>query len=175
MDKSDYLNLFGLTPEEKKLKILICSLDSNEKSTTLDNRDNKNINININSTLTEVATLISVSSNNFSKLNFEDQSFDLALCHQLLSTHLLMGEAIDLRKDTPLIEFSLKLILELMRVASEVRIFPLVNEKGEPAKHLGPIIQSLQQKGLGVELKQVQQEKGTGALLRLWNESCKVV
>lgn len=110
----------------------------------------------------------SVKPSELAELPFDDQFFDLALC-----SHVLFKTSKN--------DFDLKALMELARVAGEVRVFPLVDDEGKPSSSLGPLIQALQQKGFGVELKQTvgaskegaakEIAKGT-ALLRLWNESC---
>lgn len=115
----------------------------------------------------QVANIETVNPSELTELPFEDQSFDLALC-----SHVLFLDKEQTEKG-----FDLKALMELARVAGEVRVFPLVDEEGKPVSGLGPLIQALQQKGFGVELKQTggagdaSAKKGT-ALLRLWNESC---
>ena len=60
------------------------------------------------------------------KLNFADASFDLALCSHCL---FLYSEQLDT-------QFHIDSIRELLRVASEVRIFPVTNLSGKPSMHL---------------------------------------
>lgn len=145
MDQEQYLKLFGLTPLEMQLKILNCSPDKISTSTNI--------------------TSIEIETETLNRLPYQDQSFDIALCYQILFTSGTKGTNQD---------FHLKALIELARVASEVRIFPLVDNQGSPSNMLGPILQALQQKGFGVELKQTEQGQKPGAILRLWNESCMV-
>jgi hypothetical protein len=96
--------------------------------------------------------------------SFQAESFDLALMH-----HYLFTETFD-------VNFHLQCILEMTRVSNEVRIFPLVDRKGELSPFIGDIVATLQAKGLGAELRGVPfcfQKKGN-AMLRVWNESCTV-
>ena len=60
------------------------------------------------------------------RLPFADDAFDLALCSHLL---FLYGEQFDLR-------FHVESLVELARVAREVRVFPLLDMEGEPSRHL---------------------------------------
>lgn len=143
MEQKQYFEQFDLTPEEMKLRILNCC--------QLDILFDDNI--------------VSTTADLLSKLPFPDQSFDLALCFNILFVE----------EEKPAEDYRLSSVLELIRVASEVRIFPLVDKLSRPSQHLGPILQTLQQKGFGVELRQIKQAGDTGnALLRIWNESCLV-
>ena len=60
------------------------------------------------------------------KLNFADGEFDLALCSHFL---FLYSEQLDEA-------FHLDSIRELLRVAREVRIFPVTEMDGRPSRHL---------------------------------------
>jgi len=64
------------------------------------------------------------------KLSFEDIQFDLALSSHFL---LLYSEHLDE-------QFHKDAIDEMLRVAKEVRIFPLVTLRGEVSKHLASLI-----------------------------------
>ena len=93
-------------------------------------------------------------------LSFNTGQFDLALCGHLLFTY-----SDQLSKD-----FHLASILEMCRVANEVRIFPLlVHFSGEISPLLQPIMNRLQELGYKVEIKQVpyQFQKGGNKLLRV--------
>lgn len=82
-------------------------------------------------------------------LPFENKQFDLALC-----SHLLF-----LYSDQLSLEFHLASIVELGRVASEVRIFPLLlNMTGEPSPFIDPVMQTLKERGYQVNLRQVPYE-----------------
>jgi len=92
-------------------------------------------------------------------LPFADRSFDLALSSHLLflySEHLSLGE-------------HLAGIRELLRVAGEVRIFPLDNLAGERSSHLAPVCDALRLDGLTVEEVKVGYEfqRGAGSMLRV--------
>ena len=101
-----------------------------------------------------------------STLPFSDGQFSLALCSDFMfhtqSSDLLSPEV---------------LIKELCRVAHEVRVFPLLDEKGEVNPGLGPLMLMLQQDGYGVEVREVPYElrKGGNAMLRVWSNQCEVV
>jgi len=94
------------------------------------------------------------------ELPFSDRAFDLALCSHLLFTY----------SDQLSFEFHLAAIQELGRVASQVRIFPLlVNTTGEVSPWLTPILAALRQQGYAAEIKPVPYEfqKGGNQLLQI--------
>jgi hypothetical protein len=110
--------------------------------------------------------IVTVEASKLPKLPFEDQSFDIALCSNYLC----------IESDKMDQAFHVNSLLELARVATEVRVYPLMDQEGHPSIHLGPILQVLQEKGFGVELKQVMSDEAEhgNAVLRLWNESCQL-
>ena len=82
-------------------------------------------------------------------LSFSSGKFDLALCSHLLFTY----------SDQLSLDFHLASILEMCRVAQEVRVFPvLVNFTGEISPFLQPVMSHLAAQGCRVELKQVPYE-----------------
>ncbi len=99
-------------------------------------------------------------------LPFEDFSFDLALCSHFLFVSI----------DEQDVDFHLRCIRELARVAKEVRIFPLIDESGQPSPALGPSLLGLQQENYGVEIRKVdyQLQRGGNAMLRVWALECQV-
>ncbi|NJN76439.1 MAG: SAM-dependent methyltransferase [Synechococcaceae cyanobacterium RL_1_2] len=86
-------------------------------------------------------------------LTFESHQFDLALCSHLL---FLYSEQLDQ-------QFHTASILELLRVAQEVRIFPLVDLTGTDSIHLGAIVEFLRSKNYQVKLEPVSYEFQRGA------------
>ncbi|EAW38279.1 hypothetical protein [Lyngbya sp. PCC 8106] len=94
------------------------------------------------------------------KLPFNSQQFDLAL-----NSHLLFSYSQHLSED-----FHLESVLELCRVAREVRIFPLLELSGNLSPFLSPVISNLQQQGWRVEIEPVAYEfqKGGNQMLRLF-------
>lgn len=99
------------------------------------------------------------------QLSFKQEAFDLALVCHFLFTYPELDVA-----------FHLQAIEELLRVANEVRIFPLVTQSGELSPIVGDVIAAAQIQNFGAELKEVDyhlQAKGN-AMLRLWNPSCSV-
>lgn len=82
------------------------------------------------------------------QLPFADTEFDLALCSHLLFTY---SEQLSL-------DFHLLSIRELARVAAEVRIFPLLDQAGEPSPHLQPIVTALTEEGYPLHTQSVPYE-----------------
>lgn len=80
-------------------------------------------------------------------LPFTTQQFDLALC-----SHLLFSYSDVLDED-----FHLRSILELCRVAREVRIFPVTKVDGSASQHLAPILAALAERKLTATLSPVQE------------------
>lgn len=70
-------------------------------------------------------------------LPFADREFDLALCSHLLFTY---------SQQLPL-EFHLAALRELARVAAEARIFPLLDNSGDPSPHVEPLTEQLTNEG----------------------------
>lgn len=99
------------------------------------------------------------------KFPYEFHHFKLALCSDMLF-HTQLSEHI-----SPQV-----LMNELCRVAEEVRVFPLLNEKGEIADDLGPVMLELQQQNFGIEVREVpyEQHKGGDAMLRVWAKECVI-
>ncbi|MHA7841619.1 MAG: methyltransferase domain-containing protein [Gammaproteobacteria bacterium] len=98
------------------------------------------------------------------ELPFDDYQFDLALCANFL---------FDAKDYDSLVPY-LASIKALARVAREVRIFPLVNEKGELSEHVGPAMAVLQPEGYAMEICEVAYhlQKNANALLRIWPQEC---
>ena len=93
------------------------------------------------------------------KLPFADRAFDLALC-----SHLLFLYEAQLSQ-----AFHLQALRELLRVADEVRVFPLVNLDAQPSAHLAPVRAALAQAGVRTEIVGVDYEvqRGASQMLRL--------
>lgn len=92
-------------------------------------------------------------------LPFADNSFDLALCSHLL---FLYSPQLSL-------EFHLQAIAEMLRLAPEVRIFPLLELGSKPSRHLDAVRASLESQGhrLQVETTSYEFQKGGNQLLRI--------
>lgn len=92
-------------------------------------------------------------------LDFVDRQFELCVCSHLL---FLYSEQLSL-------DFHLASILELLRVALEVRIFPLLKLDGQPSSYLDPIVQELANTGYRTQVRSVDYEfqKGGNQMLRI--------
>jgi hypothetical protein len=92
-------------------------------------------------------------------LPFNDSKFDLALCSHLLFTYSNILSP----------DFHVSSIVEMRRVASEVRVFPLVTQfSGETSPHLETVINQLTAHGLRVEVRKVDYEFHKGGNQMLW-------
>ena len=92
-------------------------------------------------------------------LPFADASFDLALC-----SHLLF-----LYSDHLPLDAHIAALRELLRVANEVRVFPLLTLAGEPSPHLAPVRDALRREGHVIQERRVPYEfqRGSGTMLSL--------
>jgi hypothetical protein len=92
-------------------------------------------------------------------LPFTDGQFDLALC-----SHLLF-----LYSDRLSLEFHLASIEELLRVAAEVRIFPLLTLERQKSLYIEPLMTYLAEKGWRTEICSVFYEfqQGGNQMLRI--------
>ncbi|MBW4605511.1 MAG: SAM-dependent methyltransferase [Calothrix sp. FI2-JRJ7] len=92
-------------------------------------------------------------------LKLADNQFELCLCSHLL---FLYSEQLSL-------DFHIASIFELLRISSEVRIFPLLTLDCQLSPYLEPVIQELSSKGINVKLKTVDYEfqKGGNQMLRI--------
>ena len=93
------------------------------------------------------------------RLNFKDDEFDLALCSHFLflySEHFIY-------------EFHLDSVLELLRIAREVRIFPLMTLEVKKSAFVEPLIKELEQKAFLVTIEKVDYEmqKGGNKMLKI--------
>ncbi len=86
-------------------------------------------------------------------LPFSNNQFDLALCSHLL---FLYSEQLGL-------EFHVEAIVELCRIAKEVRIFPLLDLSHQLSTHLRPVMRALEQKGYTASIEKVDYEFQIGA------------
>lgn len=92
-------------------------------------------------------------------LPFSDGQFDLALCSHLL---FLYSERLSE-------EFHVQSVLELCRVAKEVRIFPLLALSHQRSPHIAPVLARLDQEGLSGKIARVNYEfqKGVNEMLHI--------
>lgn len=95
------------------------------------------------------------------KVPFDDSHFDLALCSHFL---FLYSEQIDH-------ELHLAGLIELCRVSHEVRVYPLVALDGNPSPHIGPVFDTLAERGMSVsiELTEYQFQKNAKQMLLIKN------
>lgn len=93
-------------------------------------------------------------------LPFANGAFGLALC-----SHLLF-----LYSDLLSAEFHLRSLIELARVAREIRVFPLLNLDLKPSRHVEGVRSSLAAQGLASEIVRVDYElqRGGNKMLRLF-------
>lgn len=91
------------------------------------------------------------------RLPFDDSQFDLALCSHFL---FLYSDHYDF-------EFHRASVYEMLRVAREVRIFPLLTLALEPSPHLDPLIEELNTHGYstGIRLVDYQLQRGGNKML----------
>lgn len=85
-------------------------------------------------------------------LEFEDRSFNLALCSHFL---FLYSDQVDY-------EFHRASIYEMLRISNEIRIFPLLTLMLERSPHLDPLIKDLSAQGYWVSIQKVGYELQRG-------------
>jgi hypothetical protein len=81
-------------------------------------------------------------------LPFEDKEFDIALCSHFLFLYSEQFSA----------DFHKRSIKELCRVATEARIFPLLELGSKKSRHIEQVIKSLQDEGYKVSIMKVPYE-----------------
>ncbi|HTI69470.1 MAG TPA: class I SAM-dependent methyltransferase [Candidatus Limnocylindria bacterium] len=95
-------------------------------------------------------------------LPFESDSFGMAVCSHFLFlySHLLPED------------FHVRAVLELCRVAREVRLFPLLTLRREPSPHLPAVMAALVARGYSVERVTVGYEllRGANQMLRIYRK-----
>ncbi|MCF6154266.1 MAG: SAM-dependent methyltransferase [Candidatus Brocadia sp.] len=92
-------------------------------------------------------------------LPFGDGQFDLALCSHFLFLYTKQLS----------FEFHRTAIAEMIRVAKEVRIFPLLDLEGLPSPYVDEITEGLQRGGYAVEVQKVPYEfqRGGNQMIRI--------
>lgn len=85
-------------------------------------------------------------------LPFPDQTFKLALCSHFLFLYSKQHD----------VDFHLASIRELLRISTEVRIFPLLTLMLEPSPYLQPVIQACQDGGYDTSIETVGYELQKG-------------
>lgn len=96
------------------------------------------------------------------KLSFADNTFDLALCSHFL---FLYSDHFDY-------SFHLDSVLEMLRVSSEVRIFPLLTLGLQRSPYLDRIIAELETRGYRVTIERSDYEfqKGGNDMLKIYRD-----
>lgn len=92
------------------------------------------------------------------KLDFAHSQFDIAVCSHLL---FLYTEQLSL-------DFHIEAILEMCRVADDVRIFPLLDLKCQKSVYLEPVRMRLREQGYMAEVTRVNYEFQRGGNEMLW-------
>lgn len=92
-------------------------------------------------------------------LDLPDDGFDLALC-----SHFLLLYSRDLT-----LEFHVSAVREMCRVATEARIFPLLDKEGRRSQHLDPLVAALHAAGWAAHVERVDYEfqRGGNEMLRV--------
>lgn len=92
-------------------------------------------------------------------LDFADSQFQLAVCSHLL---FLYSEQLSY-------EFHRASVYEMLRIAAEVRIFPLLTLMLEPSPYVDRLVTELQSNGFEVQIESVSYElqKGGNKMLRI--------
>lgn len=141
----EYREMFALNDEDLAKKILACGLES------------ASINADLHQLGWQVTSMDKLPQ-------FKQFEFDLVLN----SYDLFVRQA-----DKP-VEFHVQAITEMSRVGKEVRIFPLLNERGEISPLLGPVLLALQQANFGVEVREVPYHayENGNAMLLVWAKEC---
>ena len=100
------------------------------------------------------------------KLPFPDFKFDIAVI-----SHHLFAES-----DLNSIQDDIDVIKECTRIAKEIRVFPLVDNKAQLSPTVGPVMLALQQEELGVEIKEVpyKLQGKANAMMRVWALACSL-
>lgn len=100
-------------------------------------------------------------------LSFEDSGFDLALC-----SHFLFLYSAQLSY-----EFHRNAILELCRVAGELRIFPLLDLACRPSRYVSQLVSELSDLNYGVVIQRVPYEfqRGGNQMMRITGEPLAVL
>lgn len=90
-------------------------------------------------------------------LPFTNRPFDLALCSHFLFLYSEQFSA----------DFHVQSILELCRVANEVRIFPLLELGSKPSRHFGEVTQQLQKNNCSISVRPVDYifQRGGGQMM----------
>lgn len=91
-------------------------------------------------------------------LQFQDRVFDIALCSHFL---FLYSEHYDYN-------FHKAAVYEMLRIAEEVRIFPLLDMMLKRSPHIAPLTKELERDGFTVKIKKVPYEIQRGGNEMMW-------
>ena len=96
----------------------------------------------------------------FPNLPFDNDTFDLSLCSHFLFLYSEHFSEV----------FHIRSVLEMCRVASEVRIFPLLTLAQDPSPHLKAVRREVASKGYQSEIRSVEYElqPGGNKMLRIF-------
>jgi len=86
------------------------------------------------------------------KLAFKNNEFDIALCSHLL---FLYSDHLDY-------DFHVNSVGKMLRIAQEIRIFPLITLMWEPSQHIDRIIKHYTSKGYRIDIEKVEYELQPG-------------
>ena len=94
------------------------------------------------------------------QLPFKGQEFDLALCSHLLFLYSKLFS----------LTFHIESVLELCRIAKEVRIFPLTDLSCEPSPYVAPVELAVRELGWRTQIMKVnyQVQRNGNEMLRIW-------
>jgi len=89
-----------------------------------------------------------------------NSEFELALCSHFLFTY----------SDQLSADFHCRALLEMCRIANEVRVFPLLDQSGEPSPYVDPVCRCLREHCLRLAVQPVDYEcqRGGNEMLRIW-------
>ncbi len=95
-------------------------------------------------------------------LPFANQAFELALCSHFLFMY----------SDNLSLAFHQQAIEAMLRVAQEVRIFPILTYNADPSPYVAPVMETLTQSGYQVSIETVPYEfqRGANEMLRIRRE-----
>ncbi|MBW4675259.1 MAG: SAM-dependent methyltransferase [Desmonostoc geniculatum HA4340-LM1] len=99
-------------------------------------------------------------------LAYRHQEFDIALCSHLL---FLYSDHLDY-------DFHLNSVGEMLRIAEEIRIFPLITLMSKPSQHLDKIIKHYTAKGYNINIEQVEYElqPGGNQMLKITKDANRI-
>ncbi|MBD2516634.1 SAM-dependent methyltransferase [Nostoc sp. FACHB-973] len=99
-------------------------------------------------------------------LAYRNQEFDIALCSHFL---FLYSDHLDY-------DFHLNSVGEMLRIAEEIRIFPLITLMSKPSQHLDKIIKYYTAKGYNINIEQVEYElqPGGNQMLKITKDANRI-